>query len=226
MSKSDRHIARKIISDELVRMAKPGAISMLRAGHRENMTAKKSDQKLALSDYELALISESADVPGRLSDERAARLLADVVIAVAPVQWSIHHVRVRLKEAARGCEKIVSKVGPGTDRGFWPATITEWADKVSRAGHGSLLLEPCGAGDDHDVARIEEAIHWPARYLRASVYDAPRMALHCWLWCEAVGQPFEEYFRSLGCSRRTSYRRVDAAVRKILDGVILDGIDP
>ncbi|MBS4018756.1 MAG: hypothetical protein KGZ68_11015 [Dechloromonas sp.] len=226
MSKSDRRGAKKIINDELARMVKHGGISAIKSARRANLTGQKSDQKLTLSDYEIALITESADVPGRLSEERAALLLAGIVISAEPAQWSIHHVRVRLKEAARGCERIVGRVGPRADRGFWPATITEWADKVSRlSGAGRPVTEIDAAGDEHDVARIEEAIQWPMRYLSKPGLETVIKTVQMWMWCEAVDEAFQDFYKGLGASRRTAYRRLDDGFRQILDGVIADGVD-
>lgn len=235
MRKSDRRSDKKIINDELARMVKHGGISAIKTARRSNLTGQKSDQRLALSDYELALITESAEVPGRLSDERAARLLAGVVIRTAPAQWSIHHVRVRLKEAARGCERIVGRVGPRNDRGFWPdpalyanASAEERNIWFFAERDGTRAPPPIqrGAGSAFEISRIFEAIAWPSRYLSEPSHDKIRMALHCWGWCEAREEPFDEYFRTLGCSRRMAYYRIEAALGKILDGVITDDIEP
>jgi hypothetical protein len=175
---------------------------------------------------------------GRFSDARSARLLASSVIRTAELAWSTDLVRVRLREAARGCERLVRKPGPRSRSGFWPdpalfATEVAFSDAVtalqiaSKADpRASAPLAHFGAGGDREIARIEEALCWPIQYLAAPEHEAPRKALQMWMWCEAKNEAFGEFFKALGCSRRTAYRRRDAALETILAGVIRDRLRP
>jgi len=180
------------------------------------------------------------DMDGRFSDARSARLLASSVIRAAELQWTVEHVRVRLREAARGCERLVRRVGPAAMKSFWPdpalfATEIEFSDQVTalQAAHktrpresGAAPLLHMGAGSDREISRIEEAIYWPMRYLGAPEHEPPRKALALWNLCEARNLSFSRECLTLSCSRRTANYRVDAAMRIILDGVTRDGARP
>lgn len=189
-----------------------------------------SSERRSLSERESALLDDPRDPLARVSDARAARLLAGVTIRTEGPRWTVEHVRIRLREAARGCERLVGRVGPGSARGFWPATILEWGELVEMAGAETLEdfqnARNAGAGGARDISDLEEALRWPILYLAAAEHEAPRMTLHCWLECEARRWAFDEHYKRLGCSRRTAFRRRDAALSIILEGVIKDGVLP
>jgi hypothetical protein len=170
------------------------------------------------------------DAAGVASDARAARLLAELAIRTEGPRWTVDHVRLRLREAARGCERLVGRVGPSGAKGFWPQTMLEFSDLVEMAGSGTLKefqdQRNAGAGGARDISDLEEAIQWPIRYLAAPAHDAARAALHCWLECEARNWTFGEHYARLGCSRRTAYNRRDVAFAAILEGVVRDGVLP
>jgi hypothetical protein len=200
---------------------------------------KRGDRAMSeLSPDEAPMSDFSEDADGRFSPERAARLLASSVIRTAELQWTVEHVRVRLREAARGCERLVRRVGPDVMRSFWPdpalfATEVEFSDQVTalqvgakKARPGGAPLAHMGAGGDREISRIEEAIYWPMRYLGAPEYDSVRAALRLWIECEARNWSFSREYLTLDCSRAAANRRVDAAMRVILEGVIRDGVRP
>lgn len=178
------------------------------------------------------------DAAGRFSPERSARLLASSIIRTDEIQWTVAHVRTRLKEAARGCERLVRRPGPRARSGFWPdpavfATEIEFSDAVTALQVAEKSPPPAaaplahlGAGGDREISRIEEALYWPMRYLGAPENDEIRKALQIWLWCQARNEAFEDFFKALGCGRAAAYRRRDAALRVILEGVIRDGVRP
>jgi hypothetical protein len=212
---------------------------------RKGKSALRGFDALSSLSSDTAQMSESAsachfdeDANGRFSDARTARLLASSVMRTAELQWTVEHVRVRLREAARGCERLVRRVGPAAMKNFWPdpalfATEVEFSDQVTalqvtqkpqRAG--ATPLSHMGAGGDREISRIEEAIYWPMRYLGAPEHELPRMALQLWALCEARNLSFSREFLTLDCSRAAANRRVDAAMRVILEGVVRDRVRP
>lgn len=197
--------------------------SMGRGGASDNMTRLESEAA--------AYMSENG---GRFSDERAARLIGHAALGVVIVEWTKELVRERLKEAARGIEKIVGRVGPSEKAGFWPesalfADLTDADRNIIYQAELDGTRAPArmtSAGGDRDVSRMEHSVYWPALYLSADDHAEARMALQCWCWCEARRQPFSDFYKSLGCSRRTANRRVDEALAAILAGLIRDGVEP
>lgn len=186
-----------------------------------------------------ALCPFDEDQDGRFSDARSARLLASSVVRTAELHWTVEHVRVRLREAARGCERLVRRVGPAAMKSFWPdpalfATEVEFSDQVTalqvddapRRRASEAPLVHMGAGSDREISRIEEAIYWPMRYLGAPEHDRPRIALALWNLCDAKNLIFKQECLTLNCSRAAAYRRVDVALRVILEGVTRDGVRP
>jgi hypothetical protein len=150
------------------------------------------------------------------------------------MEWSKELVRERLKEAARGIERIVGRIGPSAKTGFWPE-VALFADTTAADRNIIYQAEldgtraparPTGAGGDRDVSQMEQAVYWPALYLASEDHDDARRALQIWVWCEARRQSFSEFYKALGCSRRTANRRVDDAMALILLGLIRDGVDP
>jgi hypothetical protein len=196
--------------------------------------AKRDVGALSEMSSDGALMSDFAeDASGRFSPERAARLLSGVESADAEAGWTVDKVRERLLEAARGCERLAGRVGPARMKGFWPEidsfrNMTP-ADEMERelaviAGtrppeRSSRPLDP------RRIARIEEAIEWPGRYLGSDAHALNRKALQTWLWCDVRNQKFGWACGAvLRCGRASGYRRIDAALRVILEGVIRDGV--
>ena len=170
------------------------------------------------------------DPLGRANDARAARLLASVTIRTAAEGWTVEMVRARLREAARGCERLTGRVGPANGKGFWPAVCVEFSDLVEMAASEALKdfqdSRNASAGGARDISAIENALCWPWIYLSEDSLLEPRKALQLWVWCEARRQAFEEHSKGLGCSRRTAFYRRDAAFRAILAGLERDGVRP
>jgi len=223
MSKSDR------LRQRLVTIGEATAF----LGNRgKSATPRRAPDNLTSLESEAATyMSESA---GRFSDERSARLIANAALGSVVAEWSKELVRQRLKEAARGGERITGRVGPSSKLGFWPE-VALFAD-ITAADRNIIYqaeldgtrapARPSGVGGDRDVSQIEASIYWPALYLKAEEHDAARRALQCWGWCEARRQSFSGQYRELGCSLRTANRRVDEAIETILAGLIRDGVDP
>ena len=200
----------------------------------EEKTASQEADAEKMTSIESELLAYMSENAGRFSDERSARLIAQAAFGSVVVEWSKELVRDRLKDAARGCERIVGRVGPAAKSGFWPewslfADATDADRNIIYQAELDGTRAPSssgGAGGYRDVSQIEQSVYWPARYLSGADHEDARMALHCWLWCEARRQSFSEFYRSLGCSRRTANRRVDDALAVILAGLIQDGVRP
>jgi len=223
-----RNVKMRAIAESLEKYGDSRRSAFFSDNSKEGMSGISSDLGSRLSESEAALLDGEG---GRLSDARAARLLAAVTIQTEGPRWTAELVKLRLRSAARGCEKLVGRIGPGNSRGFWPAPLVEFADLVAMAANAEALAEfynerNAGAGGARDVSEIEDALQWPIRYLGAHEHDGPRMALHIWLWCEARRQAFEQHCKGLSCSRRTAYYRRDAAIRIILAGLIKNGVNP
>lgn len=189
-----------------------------------------------LSENDLAQIYGIADEHGRVPDAVAARLLAQGIIRTVVAEWTAQEVKTRLREAAKGIEKIVGRIGPKFGSGFWPdpslyadATMAD-RNSIYQGELDGTRAPPArgshGAGGDRDISRMEQAIRWPWTYLAETEHDDARLALRCWLWCEARNENFQDQFAELGCSRPQAYRRRARAFEVIKAGLIRDGIAP
>jgi hypothetical protein len=177
---------------------------------------------------------EDEDDAGRLSPERAERILRRFVDREDELRWTIELVKIRLEECAVGIERLSGRVGPSQRQTFWPepslyGDLSQFDRNARAEGErkGTRAPDRFAHGmSEIAVTRIEEAVAWPARYLADPVHDAPREALKVWLWCSARNESFDHWFKALGCSRATAYRRIDQAAEVILAGVIRDEVTP
>lgn len=175
-------------------------------------------------------MSEPTDL-GRLPDDVAARLLAQQAIRTETASWSVEAIKARLKEAARGIERLPIQIGPSSKSGFWPTPSVEFADLVNmmsvqelEAYYRAKNRAPRGGLSDREISRVEEAIHWPMHYLGS--HDNERLVLKIWVWCIAVDAPFSRFHHIAVSCRRTAYNRLDKAYLVILDGLLRDRIEP
>jgi hypothetical protein len=236
LKKSDRRSLENVMVRRMAQTAVvQREIAQQEARSEIPMSGIKSDAGFVLSEREAALLEE--DVVGRVGQARSARLLAGVMLRTEAPQWSRELVKERLKEAARGIERYVTKAAPSRKSGFWPDpflyagasmadrnTIYEGERDGTRGPSRSALNY--GGLSAGEIARAEQAILWPSRYLSDPEHEHPRMALRCWAWCEAYRVNFQDQCAELGCSRMTAYRRLNAAFDVILAGVKMDGISP
>jgi len=191
----------------------------------------RNDLGLMLTEGEAALLD---GVDGRLSPELSERLLRSVTFSrQAELRWDAELVKKRLQEAARGCERLVGRVGPSRKSGFWPDMTIEFADQVAMMGTKELeafyraknRAQRGGLGD-REISRIEEAIQWPSRYLSADACANERQALKVWIWCEAKDESFSRFYVIACTHRSTALRRRDKAFDLILEGLLRDGVLP
>jgi hypothetical protein len=154
--------------------------------------------------------------------------------------WSVGMVRGRLSEAAVVIERSTRKDAPSRKLGFWPAVEREFHEVWN------VLVESAQAREDHqaernrvryipsalEIARAEEAIGWPGRYLAAPAHDEERRWLQLWMWSEATGAGWEDLAekaaRAAGgdMSVRTVNRRRKSAFEVIMWGLVRDEIAP
>ena len=146
-------------------------------------------------------------------------------------RWTFETVKAQLREMAHDVERLAGRVGPASDKGFWPeptlyANVTDQDRWHWYEGVRDGTREPPRMGysvGGRAVALAEQALWWPWRYLSAPERADEREALQVWLWCEARRQSFPEEAKALGCGRRTAYDRRDRAIRIILAGLVRDG---
>lgn len=196
----------------------------------------KSAAGYRLSEKELALIGEDAD--GRLDPLRAARLLAQSAIRTEDQpEWSSRLVKARLREAARGIERLGGRVGPASKLTFWIdyrlfKHISDFDRNAQAEGLSEGTRAPTAAAlnsggmSDVAISRIEQAILWPLRYLSDDGSADERLAVHCWMGCEARRENFSERYVELGCSWATARRRRDAGFDIISTGLSSDDVLP
>ena len=229
MSKSDRLRARLVIKSEVAQIQKSAGFYGAKVGLSKNLTSEMSDESAKMSESDAALLDVE---PGRVSDARAAQWLASVSFETTP-EWSVELVRSCMRNAARGIERVVGRVGPSSKSGFWPdpeayanATAADRNIAFQSQQLGSHAPSRDAAGDSLNISRHELAIYWPARYLSADEHEAKRLAVHLWGWCEARNESFDNYYPALGCKRRMAQYRLHDGFEAISAGLIRDGVAP
>lgn len=191
----------------------------------------KNDAGIRLTESEEFLLKE---IDGIFSEERSARLLNGVgIIRRAELKWDSELVKLRMQEAARGCERIPARIGPSKKLGFWPEMTVEFADQVAMMGTKELEAfyrtknrASRGGLGDREISRIEQALYWPLKYLSSEEVHLERLALKVWCWCEAKDESFSRFYVIAAPHRSTALRRRDRALAIILEGLINDGVLP
>lgn len=168
-------------------------------------------------------------------DADAARLMAEMTGCPYAMGWTVAAVRARLEEAARTWERIGGRVGPRRESGAWPDwelygnptdadlnCIYDGDQSGTRAAEARNAWRPSGV----ELSRVEDALHWPSRYLSDPKHDGNRRALQVWMLCCAKNRSFDGFLRRRGAVRQTAYRRLNRAAQSILDGLVRDGVLP
>lgn len=177
-------------------------------------------------------MSDGEDHFGRLDPARATRLLAQSVMREAELRWTPEIVKIRLREAARGQERLAGRVGPSQRMTFWiDHRLFRDVDQFELNAQAEGIREKTRAPDrsgpglsEREIARIDEAIEWPMRYLKE--HDDEREALKVWCWCEATRQSWSQFHHIACAHRSTANRRRDRAFDIICGGVERDGVLP
>jgi hypothetical protein len=107
----------------------------------------------------------------------------DVVVHV-PKEWTPEYVAVRLLDAYDSLRRCsVGRIYPKGDAGFWPEIyrtnedVLGWADEHRKEVEAAMARSR-GRPGSVDLARMDEALAWPAEHLR----DSPLLADAVTLW--------------------------------------------
>lgn len=106
--------------------------------------------------------------------------------AVAPTDWTPGEVARRLVEAADVLRRQRGRVGPKAYGSNWPSIVQDEQIK----SEASSTADPPGM---EEISRMEEAIHWPAKYL-GYVIDAD--AVTFWATCVAHKVPIVAHVKA------------------------------
>lgn len=205
----------------------------LTGGLSESLSGNLSEIGEPLTPGEIALLDNPADLDGRVSDARAARMLGQVVFRTEELRWTPDLVKARLREAIVTVERVVTRPGPSRKTGFWPSDVAiEWGDQLARLAGGEMARThsernraQVGASE-REISRMEQAIRWPAVYLGADALWLEREILQAWLTCEVSTQDWRTVSIAVGGSRRTADRRRLRAFEIICNGLVKDGVLP
>lgn len=179
---------------------------------------------------ENALLGEAA--PAARFDRRAGE--AAVRDMETGEVWSAALVKGRLREAAQVSETWPED-RPRFRSGVWPVfepEYGEFARAVEAAKRGELQRDQARqnrarvAPSRRMIARAEEALEWPWRYLSAPEHVEERSLLKLWMFAEAKGYFWEEALAYAARPKRTANRRRADAFELICAGLLRDGIAP
>jgi hypothetical protein len=91
-----------------------------------------------------------------------------------PPHWTGPHVGVRLVEALRVVQLLPARRGPQEYGNNWPAWLVEWQDQLAQLEQEQAERDLAHRQQNRvrvlptatEIMRMEQAIVWPARYLR------------------------------------------------------------
>jgi hypothetical protein len=122
--------------------------------------------------------------------------------------WTPERVEAALIKAARWIVATAGPVGPRGFRSSMPTPIYDWGDFLAQVSEGGVGI--AAARDERparprlssrEVTEMERALEWPLIYLRAE--PGLRRSLAMFVGCRANRQPFSEFCRRRGLSRRS-----------------------
>lgn len=169
---------------------------------------------------------------GRVCEERSRRLFEQAVFQRAELEWSAELVKTRLAEAARGCERLVGRVGPSQKTTTWInyellKNLSDFDRNCRAAGVREKTRPPDRMRlpmSEIETSRVEDAVAWPMRYLAGHENELKIMQI--WCWTEAKDQPFSRFHKAVCAHRSTALRRLDRGFDIICAGLIRDRILP
>lgn len=145
--------------------------------------------------------------------------------------WTAIQVKAQIKEAIDVCERTTRRDKPSERTGFWPASQIEWDDMIGQVQTGELFelyrsRNSRGAGvvSRAEIARMEQAIRWPAEYLADDQFREQRKALQVWAFCRAYGLPLQQIVKRLKRPYSTMNALRDDALLIITCGLVKDGV--
>lgn len=130
---------------------------------------------------------------------------------VLPDVWTVERVLDRLEEAFVTLGRIPAPIWPRGHANGWPEYVHDFSDLVHQHQTDELertmraRLRPRFAASAAEIARMEEAIRWPAMFLRDKPEVAQAVGLAA-LWA-ARRLDVRRQCKRRGMSRRTFYRR-------------------
>ena len=145
-----------------------------------------------------------------------------------PSVWTPEYVTERLLEAYDTIKLMPIKTGHGniTGAGYWPKVLREWQDAVGAEETRDKSEWSWGRGRTsppaYKIQRMLDALGWGLRYLKGNEHEA--LYLTRWLLCKSMSWNFNRELKKRKWSEATAWRRRNAALRRIADGLIRDKI--
>jgi hypothetical protein len=164
-------------------------------------------------------------LPGQVDPVVSAKWLADLQPQNTDLSWTSALVRQRLDEAMKTLRLVGGKVGPLGVRTSMPGVARSpllIAELIEQMYDPSLYRQDTSirfAALSSEIARMEEANHWPWRYL--ADHDGPRRVLIAWLKSRA--SPHERFSRLCRASGWPKSTAKDALARAC--GLIAAGLN-
>ena len=103
-----------------------------------------------------------------------------------PLRWNVGYVALRLIGGYEVLCSMPGRVGPLGHGSTWPDIVREFADYLEeavRVRKAEEVTEPRRRWLSEEISRSDEALHWPARFLR----DVPCQADSVQVWALAKG---------------------------------------
>lgn len=145
--------------------------------------------------------------------------------------WTVAQVKAQMKEAIDVCERTTRRDKPSEKTGFWPAAQIEWDEMVGQVQTGELFelyrarnARGAGVASRREIARMEQAVRWPAEYLLDDRFQQPRLAFKAWAFAQACGLPFLDVVKRLRRPYSTMNLLRDDALLIITCGLVRDGV--
>jgi hypothetical protein len=140
-------------------------------------------------------------------------------IHAAPASWTTVLVRERLVEAFELERRLPGHVGPARLRSAWlVAPLDSFADRVAQgeAPRADLWRAWARAGglSPEEVARMDQALDWPRRFLLPA-HAVEAKCLLGWALTRAQGRSLCAVLRSRRFARSTFLRHADAGAARI-----------
>ena len=119
--------------------------------------------------------------------------------------------------------------GEGRSTTSWPAIIRDFADAIAAEETRAAEAYPFPPGwgkpappSHRAIDRMHALFAWHSKYLSAQE-DAARLVLGM-AWCKTIGFPLTRFFRGRRIRRRDGYRKRDAALTLVRQGLERDRV--
>jgi hypothetical protein len=145
--------------------------------------------------------------------------------AEAPTKWCEEIVAARMIE---GCKVVAAiTVGNRSPSNGWPQILRDFSDRIHYADEARKEVWDswCRVKPQYDAAtvkRAEDAMHWPAQFLRHDS-EAATIVL-AWATAKAANKPVGASFKRRGIAESTARRKRLAALKAISKGLNAAGV--